>query len=179
MSKFYLLLLFCTFLQMGFSQTNFSWEKVDTTSKNIAQIYSLTKMFVAETWKSSKDVIQNDDKDAGVILVKGSSVQNVAHLLGIFTYVYNYQVTFKMKENKFKIMINNVYCESASFNGAKGVLLIQPFEGDNCPQTTTMTHSGLSKRKAIAMMANLKSELQGIVDGYSKYINKEITKDDW
>ncbi len=32
-------------------------------------LYSATKMFIAEFWKSAKDVIQNDDKEAGIILI--------------------------------------------------------------------------------------------------------------
>ena len=41
---------------IGFTQTTF--EKIDSVSKNKSQIYSDTKMFIAEYWKSSKDVIQ-------------------------------------------------------------------------------------------------------------------------
>lgn len=54
-----------------YSQENFKWDivtEVPGLSKN--ELYSITKMFIAKTWKSANNVIQNDDKDAGQILVR-------------------------------------------------------------------------------------------------------------
>jgi hypothetical protein len=56
-------------------QANFKWEVTDSSKKSASEIYSETKMFIAKTWKSSNEVIQNDDKEAGIILVKAISLQ--------------------------------------------------------------------------------------------------------
>jgi hypothetical protein len=70
---FFLLLLFTL---NSLAQSNFEWVKTDSIQKTKEQIYSATKMFIAETWKSSKEVIQNDDKDGGIILIKGKTEIN-------------------------------------------------------------------------------------------------------
>ena len=79
----------------GFTQTNFKWEKVDSVAKNKAQIYSDTKMFIAEYWKSAQTVIQNDDKEGGMILVKGTTDYSFSPMwLVTSKYNYSYSVKF-------------------------------------------------------------------------------------
>ena len=165
---------------LTFGQTNFKWEKVDSIQKTKSKIYSDTKMFIAETWKSSKEVIQNDDKDGGIILIKAISIKKVAHMGGDYVYVYNYNVTFKMKDNKYKIIIDNVSCESA-YGSPSNVAhsKIEPFDEDNCPELkTTPNEFALPKKKAITMMTSLKNELQTIIDNYDKYIKTSSNSSD-
>jgi hypothetical protein len=161
-------------------QSNFQWEKMDSVSKSKNQIYSLTKMYIAETWKSAKEVIQNDDKEEGVILVKGASFQEYPFMGGIYVYMYKYTMTFKMKDNKCKVTLNNVYCEDAYMksSGVK-VTKLEPFEGDNCPETGTFRSPGLPKKRAIIMMSEFKQSLQNLVNSYLEYLKKEVKKDDW
>jgi hypothetical protein len=151
----------------------FTWEKTDSVTKTKAQIYSDTKMFIAITWKSAKNVIQNDDKEGGIILLKGSTTREVFYLGTTWYYVYYYNVTFRMKDNKFKIVIDNLYCESA-YNSKGGVPnKIEPFLGDECPPNASMGFStpGIPKKQAISMMASLLNDFQPIIDDYVKYIN--------
>jgi hypothetical protein len=165
-----------------YSQKNFKWEYSDSISKTKSQIYSDTKMFIAKEWKSANNVIQNDDKDGGNILLKGSSIQKVNHALNVYTYYYNYSVTFKMKDNKYKIIIDNVYCDSAIPVGyAKyNILKIEPFDGEYVKGETGMLTQTLPEKKANSMMLNLKSELQIIFDDYLKYIKTTSSNNnDW
>ena len=165
-------------ISLCYSQANFKWEKVDSTLKTKNQIYSDTKMFIAETWKSAKDVIQNDDKETGLILIKGVTIESVSLFMATYKYVYNYTITFKMKDNKYKIILDNVNCEEAIFSGRGSIAEINPFEGDNCPPTGTLSHPGLPRGKAISMMANLKFDLQSIIDRYMEYIKKPSKGDE-
>lgn len=164
------------------AQTNFKWDITDSVPKTKVQLYSDTKIFIAKTWKSAQSVIQNDDKESGVIIIKGSSIQKVNHSLNVFTYVYNYTVTFKMKDNKYKIMIDNVYCEKAIPVGqAKfDILKIEPFDGEYIKGKTGMLTMTLPEAKAISMISSLKAELQSIVDEYNKFIKTvNSTNDNW
>jgi hypothetical protein len=166
----------------GFTQTNFKWDKSDSLPKNKSQIYSDTKMFIAKTWKSAQNVIQNDDKEAGVILVKGSSIQKENYSLNVFTYVYNYSVTFKMKDNKYKIILDNVYCESVYPGGdAKyDILKIEPFDGEYVKGKTGLNTCTLPEKKAVEMMTTLKAELQTIIEDYEKFIKtSDSSNGDW
>jgi hypothetical protein len=176
--NFIVTLLFIATITFG--QTNFQWEKTDSVTMSKNKIYSLTKMYIGETWKSAQDVIQNDDKEGGVILVKGATLQEFVFMGGIYVYVYKYTVIFRMKDNKYKMTLNNVYCDDMYMksSGMKGTK-IEPFEGDNCPETGTFSHPGLPKKKAILMMSEFKQSLQNLVNSYPEYLKKEINKEDW
>lgn len=180
MKKLHVLAITLLFSKITISQTNFIWEKTDSVNKPASQIYSDTKMFIATTWKSAKDVIQNDDKENGMLLIKGVFIKNFNFMMAEYVYVYNYSITFKIKENRFKIILDNVSCERAYVTGSgKSVTKIEPFEGDNCPETGTMSAYGLPKKKAIVMMSEVKQHLQSIVDKYVNEIKTPTSKNDW
>lgn len=48
MKKIIIITCINLFFSVGFAQTNFQWEKIDTVQKTKAQVYSDTKMFIAE-----------------------------------------------------------------------------------------------------------------------------------
>lgn len=173
-------LLFISILlytNLTFSQ-EIKFESMDSVKKTKNQIYSDTKLFIAKTWKSANNVIQNDDKDAGIILVKGKNTQVVNFMLQTYIYTYSYMVTFKMKDEKFKITLDNINCESANFQNGT-TTIIQPFnKEENCPETGTLQHPGISKKKAISMMQELLNELKIIVIQYDKEI-KSGSSSDW
>jgi len=180
MRKFYLTILLIFISALSYSQTNFIWEKTDTISYKKDQIYSLTKLFIAENWVSSKKVIENDDKEFGLIFLKGKIVKNVFFMLGEYVYVYSYNVTFRMQDGKYKIKIDNVYCEDAYMTTSQGYIAkIEPFDGDNCPETGTFKAPGITRKKAIPMMNSLKQELQIIFDSYSIYLMNNSNNLNW
>ena len=157
-------------------QENFTWVKVDTIHKSKSQIYSDTKLFIAEFWKSAQDVIQNDDKEAGIILIKGSTrVMGVNHSLNVFNYRYNYTVTFRMKENRYKITIDNVYCDKAYATNYE-IQKIEPFDGEYVKGISPT----LPEKKALKIMNELKLDLQSIIDNYQIEIKSNNSIDeDW
>lgn len=161
------------------AQNNFAWELTDSVPKTAIQIYNETKLFIAETWKSAKAVIQLDDKDAGIILIKGTILKQNQFMMGEYDYYYDYTVTFKMKENRFKVILDNVNCSSTYFSGHGTISKIQPFDGENCPETGTFSNPGIPRKKAIKMMAQLKNDMQQIVDAYIISIKFSKPKDDW
>jgi hypothetical protein len=180
MRKIYLTIMVMFLFIFSYSQTNFVWEKTDTISCKKDQIYSLTKLFIAENWVSSKKVIENDDKEFGLILLKGKIVKNVFFMLGEYVYVYSYNVTFRMQDGKYKIKIDNVYCEDAFMTSNKNYIAkIEPFDGDNCPETGTFKAPGITSKKAIPMMNSLKSDLQLIFDNYSAYLIRNLNNLNW
>lgn len=151
-------------------QTNFKWDKVDSVNKTKSQIYSDTKMFIAQTWKSAQDVIQNDDKETGSILIKGSTKQSITYGVSPYNYFYNYTITFLMKDNKVRIILENVTCSNMFITGSNVTVSCLPtFEGENYPNTES-SMSNLSKKKQRELMFNLKNDLQLIVDSYTKSV---------
>src|SRR5690554_4581202 len=81
-----------------FSQENFEWQKIDSLDKSKEQIYSDTKMFIASTWKNPDEVIKLDDQEAGTVMLRGSSIKTTTHSFSEWVFIYNYTVTFRMKD---------------------------------------------------------------------------------
>lgn len=178
-TTFLTLLLLTSSLVISFGQNDFKWEKTDTINKIKPQIYSDTKLFIAETWKSAQDVIQNDDKESGMVLIKGTVKEQINYGLTLYTYYYGYTVTFLMKDNKFKMILNNVTCNTTVAPvGAKYTIpCIPPFEGENYPDVPNW--GNLSKKKQKELMDNLKTDLQNIVDSYLISIKKQSINSGW
>lgn len=172
MKKLITIITIMLFSTITFGQTNFVWEKTDSISKTKFQIYSDTKMFIAETWKSAQSVIQNDDKDGGYILVKGLSIKNLYFQMNDHRYTFSYSVKFMMKEGKYKITIGGVYCETARC----GIVdWPRPPAADKYPEEKGVRITGLSETNYLKLMKLLKDEMQGILDSYVIYISKTST----
>jgi hypothetical protein len=172
-----LLTIFFMFtLLLGHAQTDFKWEKIDSVPKTKSQIYSDTKMFIAENWKSAQNVIQNDDKDAGMILLKGVNVQSRVFQMNEHKWTYSYVVKFFMKEGRYKIVIDNVTCVSAVC-GAYNWPLIEACDSCEFPG---YTKTSLNKERYTELLSSLKDELQRIVDKYEKSIKTPSqSNSDW
>jgi|WetSurMetagenome_2_1015567.scaffolds.fasta_scaffold540464_1 hypothetical protein len=77
-----------------------------------------------------------------------------------------------MKDGKYKIMIDNVHCSSVIMGGE----CIEPIDGTPYPKKI----SGISNKKVVSMLAELKHQLQMNVDLYVIQIKKaSSTKDNW
>jgi hypothetical protein len=159
-----------------FGQTNFKWDRIDSLSKSKDEIYSLTKTFIGETWKSAKDVIQNDDKESGSILVKGLSIQSLIFQLNDHKWVFSYTVKFQFKDNKYRIIIDDVYCQSAR---------CAQYEWPHMPVSDTypiekgLRQTGVNEEKYLEIMSLLKNELQSIVNSYESNIKVKKLSTDW
>lgn len=143
---------------------DFKWEITDLTLKTKSQIYGDTKEFIAETWKSAKDIIQNDDKDNGKILIK--CICKVDY--GI-SYYFGYTVKFQMKDKKYRITLDNVYFD----NSIPDSYLI------NLEGFTSIWKDHISKKKYDIIINDLNEQLNNIVILYQLKMNKPIVTDDF
>ncbi len=161
--KTLIFLLSFSFCANVISQNNFEWVLKDSVDMSKTQIYSLTKQFIAKTWKSANDVIQNDDENGGVINVSGLTSPIVfTHGGATYSYTYSYLISFKMKDNRFMMELNNVKCHSTLGSSFANKYYIEP---DKC--------AGGNKKfeeKCFQLMIDLKAQLQNIVDLYAKEI---------
>lgn len=119
-------LVFMAFVLVLFSETTLAQNKnnsevsskfsqVDSV-KNVskAELYTKAKLWLAKAFKSSKDVIQFDDKEAGKIIVKGVSTYDApAFNPGTnFSGFFSFTLTIDIKDNKFRFSIENLNHES-------------------------------------------------------------------
>lgn len=161
-SVFLLLTIVCQ------AQSDFKIEKTDSVSKSKSQIYADTKLFIAEEWKSAQAVVQNDDKESGVILIKGAAKYERHPSLVTVTYWYKYTVAFYMKEGKYRIILNNIYCESAYCNGNKW----PDVEVCNNCEYPGYLKASMGKNGWQEFQNQIKSDMQSIVSSYEDYIKK-------
>lgn len=83
------------------------------------ELYVLTMEWMAKTFKSSKAVIQYEDKEAGKIVGKGFVLVNYPHKLVMLalmdapstTLPTWFTITCDIKENKVRITFDNFYVE--------------------------------------------------------------------
>jgi hypothetical protein len=159
-------------MTIGHSQSNFKWDKIDSISKSKNEIYSLTKMYIGEAWKSAQSVIQNDDKEGGAILVKGLSIQSLYYQMHDHKWTFSYSIKFLFKDNKYRVVIDDVYCQSAK---------VAQYDWPNMPVADTypaekgLKTTGVNEERYLKIMTSLKQELQGILDGYEGYLKKDNT----
>jgi hypothetical protein len=164
-------------MTISFAQDNFKWDKIDSIAKNKNEIYSLTKMFIGETWKSAQDVIQNDDKEGGMILVKGLSIQSLYYQMNDHKWTFSYTVKFLFKDNKYRIVIEDVYCQAARC--AQYEWPHMPV-ADTYPSEKGLKTTGVNEERYLEVMTTLKKELQSIADGYEKYLKTPKSNNgDW
>jgi hypothetical protein len=158
-------ILLAIIAQGAFAQTNFKWDIViDSLEGSKQELYLKTKQFIAETWKSSKDVIQNDDSISGVVLVRAKSAQTLFYDLNNHDWVFTYDVKFMIKDGKCRIIIDDVYCISARVGAYNWPL---PPVQDEYPTEKPWRKTNLSKKNYLKLMAQLKTELNQIALEYN------------
>jgi hypothetical protein len=147
----------------AFSQENFKWDKVIEVNKTQTDLYSSTKEFIADYWKSANNVIQNDDREGGVLIVKGITKHPIEfNKINVQYYTYAYTIKFYLKENRCRILIENVFCESGEHKDLK---LIQPND--------TEYPKYYKPEKCKATQQSLKYTLNNIVLAFEEHVKKE------
>lgn len=175
MIKLLLPLILLSNLAIG--QVDFKWDIKDSIPKSKNTIYSDTKLFIAEYWKSAQNVVQSDDKEAGVILIKAVTIQNKFFMLNDHTMIFGYTAKFMIKDNKYRLTLNNVYCESSicqQNNWPKMPV------SETYPESNGLTITGVGKKNYLEIMSTLRADLQAIVSSYNSYIMKPSeVKSEW
>lgn len=139
-----------------------------TETKDV--LYSKSKMFISEMFKSANDVIQNDDKENGIILVKGIIKESFEYSMKTLDYNFSFTMKIYVKDNKYRIVISDVSNSSAPYQHNK--LMINNYRGafsDNLP-----------KNKYWALMESLSKSLNDFASRFENYMNREsISNDNW
>ena len=132
-------------------------------------------MFVAKTWNSANDVIQNDDKENGQILIKGIENINGSTTFNPFKLTFIYTVVFSIKENKCRLEIKDVYCTKfimGNYNRSSGFPLSEVYPGLNA--------TAMGESKYFETTKKLKDALQIIETNFGVEINKPSSiSTDW
>lgn len=115
--KILLLSVFLIAASISRGQENFDFKLIDSPQFSKAQLYVNAKSFLVSAFKSSKDVIQMDDKEAGKIICKGymMPVANVG--LGIKKEnTVQFIATIDIKENKYRCVLSDFRYVDGGYN---------------------------------------------------------------
>jgi hypothetical protein len=122
MKKIAFLLILFSMFHVGRAQDNniFSFP-IDTSSGKISfekvyelpgvskdEIYARIKIWIAEIYNSSTSVINMDDKEAGIIKVKGVNVKNKVENGLKFNQYTHYDLCLYVKDYKYKGVLDNL-----------------------------------------------------------------------
>lgn len=91
---------------------------IDSTSATKQELYIIAKSWIANSFKSAKDVIQLDDKESGRIILKG--IFNLP-VKGVWTTLYDYihfTATIDIKEGKYRILFTDMSHHGGSYRDA-------------------------------------------------------------
>jgi hypothetical protein len=128
MKKYLLLLLFFTSLkasaQISIMPSDSASGKITyqgvciVDSVNAKELFSRSKIWFANTYNSSKEVIQNIDSDNYIIIGK-AQMRAHAQSFGERTWGYvKYSITIYCKDNRYKYVISDFYHEGDKYASA-------------------------------------------------------------
>lgn len=84
------------------------FESVDSSITATAnELYSRSKLWLADAFRDSKEVIQLDDKENGTIMGKG----NFEFVQSLATYTCYFSFKINTKDNKYRIQFYDIYTE--------------------------------------------------------------------
>ena len=172
------LLLLITILPLGLlSQENFQWDIRDSIELSKDDIYAITKQFIAETWNNPESVIKNDDRENGIILLRGIHTAENFYLFNFHEYDFQYQVKFQMKEGQYRFVLENVWCKSHTCSN--GEWRRNPILNVSDQYSGPETAGGMGAKLYLELMYGLKSELQSLADRYIQFMAENPESDDW
>jgi len=80
-------------------------ENIIESKQNRNQLYSSIKIRISENYSNAKAIIDYEDKDSGVIVIKGKELFSTWYM----TARLDYWVKIEIKDNKVRYSINNFH----------------------------------------------------------------------
>jgi hypothetical protein len=155
-------------------------EVIQADSIKMNQLYLNSKQFFVDAFKSAKDVIQLDDKEAGIVIGKGFSDIYIKSLgLNVKTQMW-YTIKIQSKDGRYKYDIYDIYFKNypsqyASSHESPAEEQFQKsiyYKKDGTPKEFPLKYKN-------AMEDNIKSTVELIKTIMSKSVIINDKKSDW
>lgn len=148
-----LFMVICLLATLSINAQEFKFEKIIEVNKTQSELYSLSKMFVADFWNSAKNVTQNQDDAAHTIQLKAIKDIEVKAGMGLVNlYTYKYSVKLQAKDNKCRVQIYDVECIEAYQVGLGKeykIPQIQPFTGNDTDQKQNQWERAFQRKRLL------------------------------
>jgi hypothetical protein len=152
------LILLVTLLSLPiFSQVKSEYERIyenDTCKQSY--LYSKSKMYIADVFRSANNVIQNDDPSFGSLICKGT----IEVSLG---YYFDFTLKIRVKDGASKITVTDISNTFAPYKYA--TLEINNFRG--------IWKDNLTEKQYNGIMEQVNKEMESIVSSYYRHMDSE------
>lgn len=144
-------------------------EIIEFEGQNKNDIYAKTKLWISQSYKSEQNVIQLDDLNSGIIVIKG--VFDISQ-----TYVH-YTFTIKIKDGKMKLDTDHIYSDSSKGNPNYGWGYAEEWIEGKCNGYKQLKFT----LKQLSMIANTTiDKINALYDSLESSINEPlIVEEDW
>lgn len=85
------------------------YETIDTTSLNKEELYNVSKLWLANTFRDSKSVIEIDNKELGSIVGKGNFEIGASWMLTYTVLQCRFNIKIDIKDLKYRIQLYNFF----------------------------------------------------------------------
>lgn len=158
------------------------------------QLYNQALSWIAEAFKNETGVIKLQDKDAGTIIVEGSTEEKYSvKTLGVLVpkkYYQNMQIEFNIKEGRYRMIVSSFTIENIAARVGKSYLpsSTNPIEKyyDQVPDTytfsklTSLERTQLFSAKTILTSADKFAKATvSSVKSFMTNATNPVKKDDW
>lgn len=147
-------------------------EVVQVDSSSREQLHFKAKQFFADAFKSAKDVIQMDDKDAGILIGKAWSMIYIKIAGNPVPIRMGYTIKIQTREGRYKVEVYDL-----SYDGSTG---ITGYPEQVFDKNTYFKSNGKArdvnekyKNETVATVNSIFDELQSVMK------KKSRAKDDW
>ena len=175
MKKIFSILAVIAFCQLASAQTNWEWDVRDSTKLTQDEIYAKAKLFIAETWNKPSEVIINDDKESGLILLRGIHIEEMYYQMNNHRWTFGYQIKFQMRDNQWRMVIDDISCTAAGV----GVNVWPKLPMDGYPEEKGLRKTSMKEDRYVEIMSSLKSSVQALADRYKATMEAVPVNDDW
>jgi hypothetical protein len=96
----------------GYSQTTtFEFTLIDSVKGTKSELYIYARTWLASAFKSSKSVIEMEDKESGTIIGKGIFIHPVNSAFGnqVGIDIISFTITINTKDNKYRAVLSNFF----------------------------------------------------------------------
>lgn len=134
------------------------------------QLYSKAKMAVAELFKSSNDVIQLDDPENGVLIIKGANNTSTTYVQSNTSFT----LKFFFKDDRYKIDITDIKTNVIS-GGQKHTYIAEDMTDENCLKNGECKKTGWGMQRR-----NIIDTKEMILDSVKKAMSTSVeTNNNW
>lgn len=160
----------CAFLFGQNEKSKFEFTVIDTLSDSKENIYSRAKIWLANTFVSSKAVIELDDRDNGKIIGRGVlKYDSKYNLIYISRNIIDFIVTVDVKEGKYRVVFSEFYFKANTDGGY--------VDGGNLNNDKPKNTWNLSKKQWEKIKEDVRSRISFVIDDLKKSMQKPIVDD--